>query len=174
MAVASLLVAILALMVAIASVAYTRREVSAAEGALAIERGRRLEERRPRLSGKVERVVTRSRGVVFRLKVTLESDEPLTAMELTIPAGQNVVFKCDTPGVDVPGPDGTCSAFSYQTMGKDPKYQPAGIRPREPMTWEVELSRGHMKMLRVEATCHDLNGESWDSVLITAPVEPRD
>ena len=42
------------------------------------------------------------------------------------------------------------------------------------MTWEVEISRGHMKMLRVEATCHDLNGESWDSVLITAPVEPHD
>jgi hypothetical protein len=174
MTVASLIVAILALMVAIASAIYTRREVSATEGALAIERGRRLEERRPRLSGKVERVVTRSRGAVFRLKVTLESDEPLTAMELTIPAGQNVAFKCDTPGVDMPGPDGICSAFSYQTMGKDPKYQSAGIRPREPMIWEVELRRGHVKLLRVEATCHGLNGERWGSVLITAPVKPRD
>ena len=52
MAIIALVVSIVALLVAVASAGYTRRQATAAEGSLTIERERRLEERRPRLTGR--------------------------------------------------------------------------------------------------------------------------
>ena len=54
MAVTSLIVAIVALVIALASAVFTRRQASAAGESLRIERRRRNEERRPRLTGKVD------------------------------------------------------------------------------------------------------------------------
>jgi hypothetical protein len=176
MTLASLLVAILALVVAAASAIYTRRQAiytkrqaTASEGALAIERSRHLEERCPRLSGRVERFVTRTRGPVTELKVTLESNEPLAAMELDILAGQGVTFGRDVHGVHAVEPgDVALRGFSYGPGG-----EPAGMQPRRSMTWEVNLSKGHVVTLQMEATCHGLAGERWASVMIAAPIESR-
>jgi cell division protein FtsL len=54
MALASLLVAVIVLAVAIASAIYARRQAVASEGTLTIERIRHLEERRPQLNAEVE------------------------------------------------------------------------------------------------------------------------
>jgi hypothetical protein len=169
MTLASLLVAILALVVSIGSAIYVRRQAAAAEGALAIERGRRLEERRPKLNGRVERVVTRSKGPITQLVVTLESNEPLAALELNIPAGQNVTFDRDVHGVHPVEPgDLALSAFSYSPSGES-----AGIQPRDSMIWKVNFARGHRNTIRLEATRHGLAGERWDSIMIAAPIEPN-
>jgi hypothetical protein len=170
MALASLLVAVLALVIAVASAVYTRRQATASEGVLAIERSRRLEERRPKLTGKVERVERVGRAETeTRLVVTLESNEPLAAIELTIPVGQGITFRrLDFGGVRPVRPgSAVLAAFSYDIGGG-----PIGMRPRDSMSWSVDLAQEHVNTLRLEASCHGTNGEQWDSVMIAAPVEP--
>ncbi len=164
MAIASLLVAVLALVIAIASAVYTRRQATASEGVLAIERGRHLEERRPQLSGIVERVGSD----MARLVITLESNEPLAEMQVNIPSGQGVTFDRNVYGVHPVRPGNVAlSAFSYDLRG-----EPAGMKPRDSAIWKVDLASEHVYKVRLEATCHGLAGERWDSVMITAPVVP--
>lgn len=168
MALASLLISVLAILIAIASVVYSRRQATASEGALAIDRERRLEERRPRLSGKVERVD----GGMTQLKITLESNEPLAKVEITIPSGQGVTFhheRGETFGVSVrPDCIGPPDAFSYHEF----TGEPSGMAPRESITWRVDLAEMHADTVRLEAICYGPAAERWDSVMITAPVEP--
>jgi hypothetical protein len=73
MAIASFILAIVAILIALASAGYTRRQAVAAEDVREIEQARRLEERRPCLSGKVERLGSDT----YQLRVTLDSNEPL-------------------------------------------------------------------------------------------------
>jgi hypothetical protein len=165
-ALASLLVALLALVIALASAAYARRQAAASEGVLSIEQQRRLDERRPRFSGAVERI---EQGVV-RLVVTLESDEALSKAEFNIVPGQGISFDRNELGVH-PVESGGVSrvAFSY---GLRPAGEPIGMKPRSSMAWKVKLAENHVDTLRLEVACSDLAGEQWDSILIEAPVEP--
>jgi hypothetical protein len=164
MVLASLLVAVLALAIAVASAVYTRRQATASEGVLAIEQSRRLEERRPTLTGKVERV---GNGLT-RLVVTLTSNEALVAMEVSIPDGQGVTFDRNVYGVHPVRPGNPAlSAFAYDLSG-----EPTGMEPRGSMIWKVELAQEHVNSLQLEASCHGMAGERWDSVMIAAPVEP--
>lgn len=163
-AVASLVAAIAAIVIAALSAFYTRRQAVAAAGIHEIERARRLGERRPRLSGKVERV---GQGTA-RLVVTLESDGRLAGMDINIPPGQGITFDRNVFGVYPVRPgDAALAAFVYEPSGES-----AGIDPRGSASWKVELTEKHVNDLRVEATCHGLTGERWDSVLIMAPVQP--
>ena len=178
MALASLLVAIVALTVAIAGVIYNRRQATAAVGALAIEQSRRHDERRPRLSGKVERITTRDEGQVARLVVTLDSNEPLESMLVTIPSDQGVYFDVYQPGVlaiaprkiDSNNPVRLDSTVSTRGQERGISRQ-RKVWPGEPLSWRVNGLRGHVETLRVEVTCHGLKGETWGLVMINAPVE---
>src|ERR1035438_3678266 len=165
MAIASLVLAILAIVIAALSALYTRRQAVAAAGVHEIEHSRRLGERRPRLSGKVERLATG----LCRLVVTLESDEPLTAMQVTIPHGQGVTFDRNVYGVWPGASPGqvALTAFTYDVAGN-----PAGLKPRGVASWKVDVAEEHEDTLQLEATCRGLADEQWDSVLIKAPVEP--
>jgi hypothetical protein len=164
MALASLLVALLALVIALASAVYARRQAAASEGVLSIERQRRLDERRPRFSGAVERI---EQGAV-RLVVTLESNEALSKAEFNIAPGQGISFDRNELGVHSVEPgDVPRSAFSYSLRG-----EPIGMKPRSSMAWKVNLAQHHTDSLRLEVACSDFAGERWDSVLIEAPVEP--
>jgi len=103
-----------------------------------------------------------------RLVVTLESNEPLTAMEVNIPPSQGVTFDRNVYGVYPVKPGNVAlSAFSYNSNG-----EPTGMQPRGSMTWKVDLTEGHVNTLRLEANCHGSAGEQWNSVMIAAPVEP--
>jgi hypothetical protein len=171
MAVAALVVAIIAILVSVASVIYTRRSAVAQVGLTAIEHDRRLEERRPRLTGKVERVGS---GPKARLQVTLASDEPLAAMDVTIPrvqgvALQGVSFSLNIHGVYPVQP----GERAYRAFAYDPySGHAAALQPRDSVTWAVEVADEHAETLRLEATCRGAAGEQWHPVLIEAPVEP--
>jgi hypothetical protein len=175
MVVASLVVSLVSALVSIASVVYAwknsvaaDRSAKAAEDSaqaskdsLAIEAARRLEERRPRLSGRVTGGPGRG-----ELQVTLESEERLELVELRIPPGQGVSFSPNTEGVETP-PDANAAlcAFSHS------EREAHGMEPREAMTWPVEVESGdHDETLRIEATCHGEHNELWESVLIGAPI----
>jgi hypothetical protein len=175
MVVASLVVSLLSVLVAIASVVYARRtavaadrsakaaddSAQAAKGSLAIEAARRLEERRPRLSGRIKKFRR-----PYELWVTLESDEPLSSLELHIPSGQGVSFRPNANGVEtLPGANAACCAFSH-TAG-----EPDSMDPRDTMTWPVEVVRGlNNRTIQIEATCYGEHDEVWESVLIEAPI----
>lgn len=86
-----------------------QRSAGAFEGTLAIEHARRLEERRPHLTGKIEGV-----GKQRRLRITLESDEPLAGLDVVMSewrfsgdrhqGGWDVEFNPRVYGVVVPVP----------------------------------------------------------------------
>jgi len=172
---ASLVVSLVSVLVAIASVVYARQAAVAADrsakaaeksaqvakGSLAIEAARRLEERRPRLSGKIMKIRR-----PYELWVTLESDERLSWLEVWIPPGQGVSFRPNAEGVETPpGADAAWCAFSH-TGG-----EPDGMDPRDTMTWPVEIKRGlNNRTIQIEATCHGEHNEVWESVLIEAPI----
>lgn len=175
MVVASLVVALVSVLVAIASVVYARQtavaadrsakaadeSAQAAKGSLAIEAARRLEERRPRLRGRIKKVRR-----PYELWVTLESDERLSLLELHIPPGQGVSFSPNADGVDTPpGANAACCAFSH--TGDEPD----SMDPRDTMTWPVEIKRGlNNRTIQIEATCYGEHDEVWESVLIEAPI----
>jgi hypothetical protein len=170
MAIAALVLSAVAIVVSVASVAYTRVSAVETRGLRRIEHDRRLEERRPGLSGVVERMGAQT----GRLRVTLVSDEPLSGMEVTIPyergnSIQGVSFKLNIYGTPAPQPGKrTCSGFAYDPYSG----QRSGVRPRESVTWAVDLDDKHQDVIRIEATCYGEHGEIWPSVLIEARVEP--
>lgn len=169
MAVAALVLSVVAIVVSAASVWYTRMSADAATGVRAIEAGRRLAERRPRLSGNVGRI-----GSTYRLTVTLESDEPLAAMDVRIPyeAGgslQGVSFALNIHGVYPVSP----GQRAYRGFACDLlSGEPSGLQPRDTAIWKVEVENKRADTLRLEATCRGEAGEVWDTVLIQAPVDP--
>ena len=172
---ASLVVSLVSVLVAIASVVYARQtavaadrsakaaeeSAQAANGSLAIEASRRLEERRPSLTGKIMKIRR-----PYELRVTLESDERLSWLEVWIPSGQGVNFLPNAEGVETPpGVDAAWCAFSHNGGERD------GMDPRDTVTWPVEIKRGLTnRTIRIEATCHGEHNEVWGSILIEAPI----
>jgi hypothetical protein len=153
MAVASFIVAIVALVVALASAVFTRQQASAAEESLRIERRRRHEERRPRLTGKVD---SPGGGHSYQLRVTLDADScPLTRMEVAIRMGYGVSFTSDD---------------------KYDKHESAGLLPGESTQWSVDVADKHESAVWVDATCYaEGKGEGEDhwTLPIEAKISPR-
>jgi hypothetical protein len=169
MALASLLVSILALAIAVAAAISSHRQASAAEGSLSIERDRRMEERRPRFTGNINRM--RDGGA--ELAVTLESSEAFEWVEFSIPPGQGFSFSEYQLGIfQHKHNEPTLRAFSYIDYGPKNAGDRKGMSPGETMTWKVQLGEHHMSTVRIEATCYGLTGERWNSVLIVVPVGP--
>jgi hypothetical protein len=175
MNIASFIISIVAVVVSVGSVIYARisasaaqRSAGASEGALAIERDRRLEERRPKLSSKIE-----SSEQQGRLQITLNSEEPLAGLDVVMSdwrfgsqqhqrqGGWDVEFNPRVVGVVVPPPgEPALRAFCYDPIG----HGPAGLNPHQSITWAVSVKE-HFEMLRLDVACHGAAGERWDIVL---------
>jgi hypothetical protein len=183
MVVASLILSILAVLAAMATAVYARtsaraadrsaaaaedaavaadRSARASEESLEIEAERRLEERRPRFSGVVERADGR-----YWLHVTLESNERLELVQLVIREDRGVHFAPNTDGVETP-PEAKAAWCAFSHWANEPE----GMEPRESMTWEMQVESKHADILSIEATCHGEHDERWESVLIEARVAP--
>jgi hypothetical protein len=144
-----------------------RRSASAEEGALAIERDRRLEERRPHISAKLDGT---GEHRVFR--VGLDSDEALTGMSVEIKehhfyrppssrGGWDCEFNPRVFGVVVPQPgEPAVHAFSYDPYTGNP----AGLQPHDSISWAVN-TKDRLEWVRLKVTCKGAPGESWDFML---------
>jgi hypothetical protein len=118
-----------------------------------IEQSRRLQERRPRLAGKITLGPHPRRGV---LNVTLLSDEPLSRLDPVVP---------DFPGEGYQGV--VVSGMIPVRHGN-----PFPIKPRDSRAWRVIINTKHVSagsLVQVEATCTGSQGEMWN-VLIEAQV----
>jgi hypothetical protein len=146
MAIASFVLAIVAVVIALASAAYSARQANAAEQALAIEYERRQEELRPRLIGWIAREAPYG---VF-LRVVLEFHETLVGADFYIPPGQGIFFRPHSPGVHPPWREEKESyrAFTY-SLG-----EPGEFEPHFPMRWWTNLTAKPGTMIRIAATCH--------------------
>lgn len=167
MDIASLIVAIGALAVSGASVWYARRSTrsaelsaeaadrsaTAAEQTLAIETGRRHDQRRPHLTGAV---TSPDGGRTYQLVVTLDSnDPPLSALDVAIRPGQGVKFQRNFSGV-VPtgGSEADClRAFAYNQTN-----QPAGLQPGESISWWATVAQKHPSAIKLDGDCQAPNG----------------
>jgi hypothetical protein len=181
MDIASLIIAFGALAVSGASAWYVRRSTrsaelsaeaadrsaSAAEQTLAIETGRRHDQRRPHLTGAV---TSPDGGNTYQLVVTLNSDDaPLSALDVAIRPGQGVTFQRNFSGV-VPtgGSEAEClRAFAYTQTN-----QPAGLQPGESISWWATVAQKHQSTIKVDAECQAPDDEAW-TVVIEAKVQPR-
>lgn len=161
MDVASLVLAIAAVLISAVGVLYAKhsadaarraadaadRSVAAAENSLSIERRRRHEERRPKLSGKVD---SPDGGYSYRLTITLDPDScPLTALEVVIRPDQGVFFQRGFSGV-VPV-DGS-AAIPLRAFAYDRTFKPGSLRPGETVFWWAELAKEHANLIQVR--CH--------------------
>jgi hypothetical protein len=165
MAIASLVLAIVAVLIALASAVYTARQASAAEGALAIEHARRLEELRPRLSGWIAR---QSQGDSW-LWVVLVSDEALAKADFRILAGQGMRFLVGDAGIDDPfnvfaGVIASDRAFAYLPGNRGGVVR-QGIRPHRPVSWRTNLIAKPGTIIRIAVTCVGERKERWDVLL---------
>jgi len=159
-------VSILAILISAASAVYTRQSARTAAGALAIEAARRLEERRPRLSGKIEKI-----GIspdTYQLRVTLDSDEPLSGLDVEMEWTQGFAFQKGGFGIH-PSDPGEVALRAFAHNRSDNK--PAGIMPRKSMSWPVALVGANAGPARLEATCYGEHGERWDRVFFMAELE---
>jgi hypothetical protein len=176
----SLTLSIIALLVSVISAAIAwiaaiaaRRTAAAEEGALAIERERRLEERKPHLT-----VVLEGTGPQRVLKISLDSEEPLASIDVLIaewhfyrqpdpPGGWDFEFNPRVYGVVVPKPgNAALSAFSYDLHG-----QRAGLRPHGTISWAINTKK-RLDWVRLDVTCHGTQDERWEQRL-TVEAQPE-
>src|SRR5215469_11508084 len=165
MAVAGLVVSILALIVAVASAYYARSQARSASGAPVIGRARHLEERRPRLSGRIERLGSGA----HRLVVTLESDEPIGGLQVAISPAQGASFDPNVFGVWPPAKPGepALTALAYDASSN----APASLAPGQSAYWKIVLAAAHASPIKLEADASGISGERWQSIPIVADVE---
>ncbi len=167
MAIASLIIAIAAIFIAIASALYARRQASAAEGALRIERDRRHEERRPDLTGTVDSLS----GQSYELRITLPADAcTLSAMEVRIRQGQGVAFVHGALGVFAVASETEIPLRAFAFSAKDGSA--AVVHPGQVAQWLVDVTETHLSGIWADVTCHADDGDLW-TVAIEAPVQPR-
>lgn len=142
------------------------RSAAAAESSLALDRDRALKDRRPQLTGIVKRLTGGSRELV----ITLESDEALTRVDLSITRDHGICFIKGAKGVRAPDPGEAAAlrAFAYDASG-----EPAGLQPRQSATWPVMVADKAARTLLVEAECQGEHGRHWRSVAVKAPVQPH-
>jgi hypothetical protein len=152
MAVAALIISILALAVALASTAYTRKQASEAERIRIIEDARRHEERQPVLRGWIESV---NGGGWHRLWLQLESSEPLSRLKAEITADVGVLFTPSQTGVDHRG-------YSNNAAWDRPLDTGACA------CWRVELAEDRAERLQLRVTCS--RGEDLWTVLVVVDV----
>ncbi len=143
-----------------------QRSADAAEVTASIDRERRLEERRPRLTATFEALYG---GHQYRLRITLDTEEPLAGLDVTIAEWHGIEFNPRTVGVVMPPPgDRALQAFCW-----DPHTnEPAGLRPHKSVTWAADVGAKPPAQLQLDVTCHGATGEQWDLV-VSADVQPR-
>ena len=179
----ALILSILAIVISVASAVFTavsaaahRRTAAAEEGVLSIERERRLEERRPRVS-----VVLDGRGRQRPLRLTLDSEEALTGVDVEMieshfygpklsqqHAGWDCEFNPRVYGVVVPRPgEPATHAYSYSPFTGERH----GLNPHESISWAVN-TKDRLEWVRLRVLCHGPQGEQW-SLVVTVQAQPR-
>jgi hypothetical protein len=137
------------------------RGAGAAADVLKIERARWLRERRPRLSGRIEKIG--HSPDTYQLRVTLDSDEPLAGLDIEMEWTQGFAFQVGDFGIYPSAPrEVALRAYAYRS----PENEPAGIRPRGSVTWLLAPVGSNLGSVRLEATCYGEDGEQWDRVFI--------
>lgn len=143
-----------------------QRSAGAAEEAVAIQGAQLLRETRPRLSGRVARLMGGSRQLI----IALETDEPLASVDVWIPPDQGPCFITGAAGVRDPGEGEpvTFRAYAYDAV----TGQPSGLQPRQQVAWPLKTPPARaLPVLRIEADCTGAHGQRWPHVLIEAEVD---
>jgi hypothetical protein len=169
----ALLVSVISAVIASIAAVAARRTAVAEEGTLAIERERRLEERKPHLTAVLE-----GTGPQRILKISLDSEEPLASLDVVIaewhfyrqpdpPGGWGFEFNPRVYGVVVPEPgNAALSAFSYDLYG-----QRAGLKPHGTISWAVNTKK-RLDWVRLDVTFYGDQGERWEQRL-TVEAQPE-
>jgi hypothetical protein len=141
----SSVLSLIALAVSVISVVFAAIAAISTRRLQLIEQSRRLQERHPRLAGKITLGPHPRRGV---LNVTLLSDEPLSRLDPVVPdlnGGPQWVIV----GGMIPASSGV----------------PFPIRPRDSRAWRVSIDPQYVgpgSLVQVEATCTGTHGEVWN------------
>jgi len=177
----SLILSIAALVISVASgvfagmsAAAARRSARAEEGTLAIERERRLEERRPRLTVKLD-----GTGEKRVLRITLDSNEALAGLDVRLtghvfyqPPGSQGGWDCEfnprVYGVVVPPPGSpSIHAYSYDPLSGER----AGLVPHQTVSWQMNTKK-RLEWVQLSVDCHGTQSEHWN-LLIKVEAQPE-
>ncbi len=155
MAVAAFVVSVFAIVIAVVSVLYTRRQAISSQQVAEIEVERRKAERTPAFEGHIEGV---NEGGWYRLVLRLTSAEPLSAVAVEITEGRGVSFTTGQHGVDQSG----ASPGNAQHRGH--------LAPGGTAVWRVAFAEGRVPVMRLHVTAR-IAGDEWP-VLVTVQVPP--
>lgn len=150
MAVASLVVAIIALLASGASVFYTWRQADASRQMAALDRERRRDELKPAFRAEIEEM-----GSWYRLRLRQTSGGALSRVRVEIVrGGDDVVFTVGQNGVGSGGIRPRAAVWD-------------SLSPADPgATWRISLDKGEPRTIGLEVTCCD-GRFTWDRI----PVE---
>jgi hypothetical protein len=155
----ALVLSVVALAVSVVSAVFVGVSALATRGLQKIERGRRLDERRPRMTGRIERRSHDRHPLIWWLSITLLSEETLYRAVVEIPRFYDRDFDVsfvnftDDP-YDVP-----------ERVGSGEKQEINYLTPRHPVYWPVCVTSDPVPFY-LKATCYGFRGEVWHSVHI--------
>jgi hypothetical protein len=151
----SLVISIIAIIIAIASAVFTGISARADHGMLKIERQRRLDERHPRITTKLDGM-----GTKRILNITLDSPEPLAMLDVEIAeshfyrasgelGGWDCEFNPRAYGVEVPEPGRPAlRAYSYNVRNGEP----AGLSQHDSISWAMNTKK-RLEWVKLKVTC---------------------
>jgi hypothetical protein len=150
---------VIAIVVSVASVVFTGVQAMATAGMRRIEHARRLQERRPVLDAKVL-----GQAPVRRLRITLMSDEQLTAMDVTIASReQGVRFPRD------PARLGRGGVLTAPFIGRNGTL--FLMKPGQSAEQTVSVGDKHADLLMLQVRCRGKGRAVWD-LLVDAQFDP--
>lgn len=153
MATASLIISIVALLAAGASVHYTRQQSRSTARLREIEDQRRRGEREPRFEAAVE-PLNDGQGTYFRLYLRLRSPESVDALHVYVLDTPNVVFTAGQLGVPAAG----SAPAVVASLATSP------LRPGERATWQLEIREPRPTRLELRVTPR-IRANRWESTL---------
>jgi hypothetical protein len=154
MVTASLVVSLVAILVAIASTAFTWQQTR-------IARDRQHDEKTPKFTADIETMNPHSDAHWYRMRLRLESLWPLDAIGVLIAEGKGVHFTRSQKGVD------PSASFPIPTASH-------GLLQHGELTiWRVELEQERDPKIQVRVTCRSGKDEPWTvPLLVKVPVTP--
>ncbi|MFJ6671729.1 hypothetical protein ACIQMJ_11530 [Actinosynnema sp. NPDC091369] len=145
MIVAAFVVSVVALLLSLVSIMYTRQQAHAGKQVARIEAERRLEERTPKFTAWVE-----SMGGWQRLWLRLETSEPLTRLVCTLVEAKGVSFTHSQNGVDPSSPAPIKNA-SWDKV----------LEHGESACWSVAFEDNRTDKPTLRIRCYAEDGSEW-------------
>lgn len=153
MTVAALVVSIVALIIALISVVYTRQQAQANKKIAQIEQDRRHEERTPKFTAWIEDM-----GSWKRLWLRLESPRSLTRLVGTLVEAEGVSFTHSQNGVDPSSPAPIKSA-SWDKL----------LEHGESACWSIAFEDDYADKPILRVRCYSDDGDEWT---VSVPFDP--